>query len=133
MFTLVILFTLAIHFLYDFNQGPIANFKCKDWWKENYPDYKYRNDYKMACFIHALTWSILIIIPSAIYLYIIGFITKDNNNYLAIFSLILINTCVHDTIDDSKANKKSISLCIDQLLHFFQILYTLITVYAISM
>ena len=47
--------------------------------------------------------------------------------------LILINTCVHDTIDDSKANKKSISLCIDQLLHFFQILYTLITVYAISM
>lgn len=133
MFTLVILFTLVAHYLYDFNQGPIANFKCKDWWKENYPDYKYKNDYKVACFIHALTWSIVIIIPSTIYLYIVGFLTTDRDNCFSIFSLILINTVVHNAIDDSKANQKSISLFMDQAIHFFQIIYTLVTVYAISL
>ena len=112
----VLIFMILCHIIADYNlQGWLASAKQEDWWKrqEGYNDF-YKNDYKMALFIHSLSWSIMIHLP------IIVFYNFDIN--IPIFISILGNCGYHYIIDDAKANLKLINLVYDQLLHFLQII-----------
>lgn len=103
------------HLIADFTlQGWLADFKQKDWWQRNIPDFKqsrYQYDYIAALVCHAIYWAIIVCLP----LY--------DSQYLSIF--ILANAAVHACIDNEKANVHAITLAQDQLLHVFQIVSTL--------
>lgn len=99
-------------------QGWLASAKQKAWWEENSPDEMYRNDYKMALFMHAFSWSFVMMAPAAVYLMEIGDLDSLYFVYLA------INTGVHMYVDDLKANKKLINLVTDQSFHVLQIFAT---------
>ena len=65
---LFIVITILAHLLDDFFfQTILSNMKQKSWWKQNYTDEQYKNDYKMALFCHSLEHSCMIMIPSIIY------------------------------------------------------------------
>lgn len=119
---LLILFIMIFcHLIDDYKlQGVLANFKQRQWWKENANYSLYKNDYKVALIEHSFSWSFTTTLPL---LYIA--ITQHNTllSWLLIFSYI-INTIVHAKIDNEKANKYTINLMIDQSLHLFQILLT---------
>lgn len=110
------LISIILHIIDDFVLQPVclSKLKQKKFWLEH-PDYskKYEDDYKMALFIHSLSWSIMIMLP-------ILFIT-DNIFYLC--GLLLINTTIHYMTDDAKANNFKINLIQDQLIHFSQIVF----------
>ncbi|MBO6031784.1 MAG: DUF3307 domain-containing protein [Prevotella sp.] len=99
---------LLLHFIADFNlQGMLGNLKQKKWWKENYPSPLYKYDYITSGIIHAVYWGILTFLP---------FVLKPWFCYV-----VLINGLIHYTIDHFKANRLSISLMADQMLHIVQI------------
>lgn len=110
------LISILLHIIDDFVLQPIclSKLKQKKFWLEH-PDYseKYKDDYKMALFIHSLSWSIMIMLP-------ILFITS---NVFYLLGFLLINTTVHYITDDTKANKFKINLIQDQLIHFGQIIF----------
>ena len=81
---------------------------------------KYKNDYKMALFEHALEWSIAIMIPVMIFISCPG--------WLLLF-LVVLNTIFHLIIDNMKANELRLNLIQDQLLHFLQIIITFAFIY----
>lgn len=99
---------LLLHFIADFNlQGILASLKQKKWWKENYPSPLYKYDYITSGIIHAVSWSILTFLP---------FVLNPWFCYV-----VLGNGLIHYTIDHLKANRLSISLTADQVLHIVQI------------
>ena len=100
-------------------QGILASMKQKSWWEKNAPDQLYKNDYKMALYEHAFSWSFMISLP----LLIIA-IWQDSSLYYPIFMFYIFNTLCHAYIDDLKANKHRINLIQDQLIHFGQIFIT---------
>lgn len=106
------------HVIDDFVlQAPsLCNLKQKSYWEKNAPDEKYKNDYKVATAIHALSWSFMIMLPIAFYY---GF------NIDTSFIIHMVgNAIVHGFIDDIKANKKLINLYQDQSMHLIQIILT---------
>lgn len=117
----ILFLMFLLHIIDDFVLQPIClnKLKQKDWWerevgtKEHGMPLMYKNDYKMALFIHALSWSIVINLPW--FLFISGFIIGLS---------ILLNCIIHYIVDDLKANKKKINLVEDQLIHFIQISLT---------
>lgn len=115
--TYIIVFSMIfIHIIADFNiQGILGDLKQKQWWNKNYPQEKYKYDYITSLIIHSFTWSFMIMIPLVI--------------YYKTFSIVLLlcNILMHSIIDDIKANKLSISLTVDQILHIAQIIITYIT------
>ena len=115
--TYIIVFSMIfIHVIADFNiQGMLGDLKQKQWWNNNYPQEKYKYDYITSLIIHSFTWSFMIMIPLVI--------------YYKTFSIVLLlcNILMHSIIDDIKANKLSISLTVDQILHIAQIIITYIT------
>lgn len=108
---------ILLHIIDDFVLQPIclSKLKQKSFW-ETYvkDDEKYKFDYKVALVIHALSWSIMIHLP----LMAIGV-----SEYGILLSVIL-NTIMHAWIDDEKANKLSITLFEDQIMHLGQIVGT---------
>ena len=119
---IIILFVMIwLHIVDDFYlQGALAAFKQRKWWKENAPEKMYRNDYKICLFIHAFSWSFMIMIPAAVCLFL---------NVIKVTPYIYlpwIATCTyfHALIDNAKANEKVINLITDQSLHFVQIILT---------
>lgn len=118
---IVILITMIyLHILDDFKlQGMLSDLKQKEFWEKNYPDKLYRYDYITSLFIHGLQWSISITIPIIVYLYYHG---ELNVLSIDIFIAIMLNTLLHGYIDHLKANKHSISLLEDQLMHMMQII-----------
>jgi hypothetical protein len=88
--------------------------KQRSWWEENAPKEEYKNDYKMALFMHAFSWAFMIMIP---------YIIVGASQY-AICGAIVLNTIIHAIVDDLKANKKKINLIDDQTTHIIQILIT---------
>ena len=92
----------------------LSRLKQKKTWldHEDYSD-KYKNDYKMALFIHSLSWSIMVILP----------LLFVSSNIFFLLGALLINTTIHYTTDDNKANKFKINLIQDQLIHFAQIIF----------
>ena len=111
------------HIIADYNlQGILAQLKQKEWWEKNYPDFKYKNDYKIALLMHSLSWAFFIEIPLYIY-----FLTSSPSASLKLLNiLVIINTFFHYVIDDKKANKHTLNLELDQQLHMIQIMVTFI-------
>ena len=58
---LILFSMLFLHLIADYNlQGVLAQFKQKKWWKENYPDATYKNDWMIALVEHSFMWSFLV-------------------------------------------------------------------------
>ena len=116
---------LFCHIVDDYYlQGVLSDLKQKNWWKEkligsNLSFNKYKNDWMIALAEHAFSWSFMVHLPIALYMLYIG---KFIGTAYAL-SLIL-NTVIHCMVDNMKANKLSINLVIDQLIHISQVLVT---------
>ena len=114
----LLLFMILAHIADDFYlQGNLAKMKQKVWWEKLF-EYKslYKHDYKMALFIHSMSWSIMILIPSMILL-------PTVSSYLLLGAFI-INTIIHYWIDNEKCNKLHINLMADQTIHLLQVIVT---------
>ena len=113
--TRILWLMFLLHIVDDFVLQPIclSKLKQRDWWQKNAPNSFYKNDYKIALGIHALSWSIMIHLP----LFLIG-------SEIALGVSILSNGVIHYITDDFKANKKKINLQIDQSIHLLQIFIT---------
>ena len=119
--SLVFLFFLMLfcHIFDDYYlQGWLASAKQQKWWKDNAPQSLYKYDYIAALIVHSLSWSFSIMLPLAIY-------NKFNCGVLYII-LFIINTIIHALVDNLKANLLKINLCVDQSIHFIQIVATFI-------
>ena len=122
---------ILLHILEDFHlQGILANMKQKSWWQSEcnklgikYESSKYKHDYIISLYIHALENSIFITLPLIID-GLIATLTINPNNCLFIgwVFIIFANTVVHAFIDNFKCNNKGINLITDQLLHFIFII-----------
>ena len=117
----ILLIMIFLHIVDDYYlQGPLAKFKQKSWWEENYPDEMYKHDYFIALLTHAFSWTFVIMIPIIVKMIMYGDYSYEKR-YLFCF---LLNWVVHATIDHIKANKKVISLTTDQIAHVIQIIFT---------
>ncbi len=115
----LILLMVFCHIVDDYYlQGILASMKQRDWWKDHAPERKYRYDYFMALAMHSLSWSFMIMLP-------IAFATNFDVG-LKFISMFGLNAILHGFVDDLKANKKKISLVVDQSIHLLQILITAI-------
>jgi hypothetical protein len=120
---LIFIFMLFAHIIDDYYlQGILASMKQKSWWEKNAPDKLYKNDWIMALIEHALSWSISISIPMIVY----AFYLKLNIDKFSLFLLveIIMNTSIHSTVDNDKANLHKINLIQDQLIHIIQLIVT---------
>lgn len=119
-YILILLTMIFFHIVDDFYlQGLLINMKQKSWWEKNAPDELYKNDYKMALFIHAFSWSFMIMLPIIAYFYINGLQPR-----IGLVFLYILNTDIHAFVDDLKANKRKINMIKDQLIHLLQIFVT---------
>lgn len=106
-----------LHIFDDFYlQGWLANGKCRKWWIENASDEKYKRDYTVALFMHAFSWSFMIMLPFA-------YLSHFNPNMIWRV-LFFLNFLVHAFVDNLKANKGKINLMQDQTIHLVQITTT---------
>ena len=71
---LFILFCMLFCHVVDdyYSQGILASMKQKSWWEKNAPDELYKNDYKMALFMHSFSWSFMIMLPLTVYTILMG-------------------------------------------------------------
>ena len=106
---------ILLHIIDDFVLQPIclSKLKQKTFWECYLKDSElYKYDYKVALIIHGLSWSIMVHLP---------FILLSVNEYWILWSVIT-NAIFHAWIDNEKANKLSINLLTDQIIHLFQIM-----------
>lgn len=121
-FKIILLFAMFFcHIIDDYYlQGILASMKQRSWWEKNAPGNLYKNDYRMALYEHAFSWSFMITLPllaTAIY--------QQNVPLLyTVFISYIINTLCHAYVDNLKANKHKINLIEDQRFHFVQIFVT---------
>lgn len=112
---------LFCHIVDDYYlQGILSSMKQKSWWKQNAPDKLYSKDYIMALLEHAFSWTFMIMIIPVLY-------TMHSTNYITEIMIIIffiINMIIHAIIDNLKANKLSINLIEDQIVHIIQIFMT---------
>lgn len=106
----VLVSMIFLHIVDDFYmQGLLGSLKQKKWWEENYPDTKYKQDYWVALFLHSFSWAFMImLVPTLI-------VAK----WLPI--LFICNILMHMYVDNEKANKFTLNLWQDQLIHLIQI------------
>ena len=118
------LLSLLLHVIDDFVLQPIclSKLKQKKFWieHEDYKD-KYKDDYKMALFIHCLSWTIITFLP-------LIFVLKGILFYCLI-SLMPLNLMTHYITDDAKANEFKINLIQDQLIHIGQIIFSYLIIW----
>ena len=123
------LMMILLHIIDDFVLQPVclSKLKQKSFWDEYNKESNglYKHDYKVALFIHALSWSIMIHIP----IFMCFDVPGDFLYGLTVFVWALM----HAKIDDDKANKKHMSLVIDQTFHFIQIIGLYIAYYLIDL
>lgn len=117
---LLFLSMVFLHIVDDYYlQGILAQMKQKSWWEKNAPDELYKNDYKIALLEHAFSWTFMIMLPIAL------FMMYSREYFVVSYSIcFVINWIIHAIVDDLKANKKIISLVIDQSCHIIQIAFT---------
>lgn len=124
----LLLAMLFCHIVDDYYlQGWLASAKQKSWWDKNAPDKLYKNDYIMALFEHAFSWTFMIMLVPTIYTYH----NLCNLSFKLYILLFGINWVIHCIVDDYKTNKKKINLIQDQLIHFAQIIITWIVLVAV--
>lgn len=125
----IILFWICflLHLLADFNlQGILADMKQERWWNKqidkllsagriprHFHPYRYKDDYLVALWIHALMWSIITFGMLALIV-----------SPIALSIIILVNAAIHAIIDDCKANMYLINLEQDQIMHLVQVAVT---------
>ena len=120
----ILLCMIFCHIVDDYYlQGILASMKQKSWWQQNTPDKLYRHDYIMALLMHAFSWSFMIMLPIAVFMYC----QQWQFNPL-IIGIYLFNMLIHAVVDHQKANRKTINLIQDQLIHLAQIVVTWITI-----
>lgn len=114
----VILWMIFFHIIDDYclQVGWLSAGKQKSYWKENAPDEIYKYDYIWALIMHSFSWTFMIMLPIA---YILQF-----NVGLAFVVIFIANVAVHAITDNEKANRKTINLWADQLMHILQIALT---------
>lgn len=110
----ILLLMLFMHYIGDYilQTEFISKAKCKEYWKND----KY--SYIPILFFHSLEYSVCIHLPLLILL-------KLDYQYEFFSVSIILNAVYHYIIDYLKANKKSINLLEDQMLHLCQIIVTL--------
>lgn len=117
---------LFCHIVDDFYlQGILAKLKQKEWWQKNASDELYKNDYKVALIVHAISWSFMIMLPLVIYMWF----TRGENTtfwYIGLPVYMIYNSVLHAYTDNQKANKHKINLVTDQSMHLIQIIITYI-------
>lgn len=123
---LLLLLMFFSHLIADYNlQGILANFKQRSWWNMKFSakttQEQYPYDYITALIEHSFMWSTCVMIPLLVYSL---FLPYNPHAIVYLSSDILTNTGIHALIDNEKANKLSISLTTDQLLHVLQIFAT---------
>ena len=114
---------IFLHIVDDFYlQGCLAKFKQQDWWKENYPQEIYKNDYIICLLIHSFSWAFVMMLPITIgLLFNLNYV---DTSYFGYFLVMIFNIIIHSIIDHAKANWKIMNLTQDQVLHLLQILGT---------
>lgn len=118
----VVLTMVFFHIVDDYNlQGWLASAKQSKWWEENSPQDMYKYDYIWALLMHSFSWAFAIMLPIA---YIQSF--RVDALFILVFGL---NATVHAVVDDAKANKHSINLWVDQIIHIIQIVATAVVFY----
>lgn len=112
---------LLCHILDDFvlQTTCLSDLKQKSWWEEHASSDLYKNDYKMAGFLHALEWSIFINLP-------VMFLCSIPS--ILITWSVVFNLLIHWYVDNLKANERKINLITDQCIHIGQIILTYIIV-----
>jgi len=116
----LLLLMIFCHIVDDFYlQGILASMKQKDWWKANYPQELYKSDYIIALITHSFSWTFMIMLPMVAY-----YRFKISKLFIFVFAL---NMILHSITDDRKANKKTINLWEDQIIHLWQIVTTFAT------
>ena len=109
----ILLCMIFMHIVDDYYlQGILASMKQRSWWKENAPQEKYKYDYLPALIAHSFSWAFMVLLPLALSL---------KNLDFSFFILFFINMIGHAIVDNEKANRKTINLCEDQLVHLIQI------------
>lgn len=112
MLILVLVLMILGHLIADYPlQGWLASAKNKSYWKET----KTPHDWIMALICHSMMWGIIVFLP------IMYFSWQELNLF---WIALPINIVIHCVVDDLKANKKLINLCVDQLAHLGQIILT---------
>ena len=117
----ILLLMLLCHVIDDFVLQPIclSKLKQKSWWeKQEGFEPLYKDDYKMALFIHSMSWAIMIMLP-------IMFLIPTINQTL-LFFMVFLNIIIHYGVDDMKANEHEINLIKDQTIHLIQVILTFI-------
>lgn len=110
----ILLCMIFMHIVDDYYlQGILASMKQRSWWRENAPQEMYKNDYLPALIAHSFSWAFMVLLPLA-------FSLKNLN--FSFFILFFINMIGHAIVDNEKANRKTINLCEDQLVHLIQII-----------
>lgn len=109
---------IFLHIIDDYVlQAPcLCNLKQKSFWEKNAPEKLYRYDYIVALIMHSLSWSFMIMLPIAV--------AESFEVGFGFVFFLIFNTALHAVIDDCKANKRIISLWIDQICHMVQIVGT---------
>lgn len=117
--TVILLLTmLFFHLLDDYKlQGILANFKQKQWWKENAPSKLYKYDWIIALIEHAFSWTFMVHIPLFVFYW-------GQIPIVTLLISVVLNLVCHAVVDDAKANRYVINLITDQLLHIVQIVIT---------
>jgi hypothetical protein len=118
---IILITMILLHIIDDYclQSYSLCNLKQKSYWKENAPDKMYEKDYLCALIMHATSWGILTMLPTAIYVLLMG------QTLTSLFYLFLIlNIAAHAYVDNMKANKRIINLWEDQTAHIYQILLT---------
>ena len=113
----VLLLMIFCHVVDDYYlQGWLASAKQKKWWEENAPEKLYKNDYICALLMHSFSWSFMIMLPIAYF----------QSFRISLLHLIVfyVNIVIHAVVDDLKANKRTINLWTDQIIHVVQIYLT---------
>ena len=112
-----ILLMIFCHIVDDYYlQGWLASAKQKKWWEENAPSKLYKYDYIWALIMHSFSWAFMIMLPIA---YVYNF--KIDASFIVCF---IANMIAHARTDHEKANKFTINLWVDQVVHMSQILLT---------
>ena len=113
----ILLCMIFCHIVDDYYlQGWLASAKQREWWIKNASDKLYKHDYPMALFMHSFSWTFMIMLIPNFKSFLFG-----GTFYIGIF---IANLVIHMFTDNAKANRKSINLVQDQVIHLAQIVIT---------
>ena len=132
---LILATMIFLHLFADYQlQGVLARMKQRRWWQSNVPksadeapdQSKYDNDYKAALLAHSFEWAFLMMLPLLhdIYYKVWDFERESVVAVVAYAALLALNTAQHSIIDHLKANRRTINLVEDQVLHLAQVVAT---------